>query len=274
MQMKRNRWIGLMMLFCACSATPLQAWQALLTEFPGDGHLAWTYVPPDYMGVAQHISALGGTDVWTSVALSLTGSAATVDCASARQGFFRLAPCFATNIAFYPLLADANDDSGHLGPMELVNTPFAGGGIYCDGQYATTSANTPTLTDLDFSGFLIAAEFMVTNNTRTAPVFVGGNLWRWGGFYVRSDGRVGLLYNDTLSNSSSLPYVPDQWHQAVFLYTETNQTFEIYLDGRLADRRQVAITPHDDRSLSVSHYGSGVTFNGHLRNLQVYNLMP
>ena len=273
MQKQRNHWIVLMMLFCAGSATPLQAWQALLTEFPGDGHLAWTYVPPDYIGVAQHIPALGGTDVWTSVALSLTGSAVAVDCATASQGFFRLAPCFATNIAFYPLLSDTNDASGHLGPMELVNASFAGGGLYCDGQ-ATTTAYTPTLTGLDFSGVLISAEFMVTNAAQSSPVFVGGNNWRWGGFYVRSDGTVGMLYNDTPSNSTTLPYTTNQWHHAVFLYTETNQTFEIYLDGRLADRRQVAIIANNDRTLSVSHFGSGNTFDGYLRNLRIYNLKP
>ena len=274
MHKQRNRWIGLMMLFCVGLATPLQAWQALITDFPGNGSLAWTDVPPDYVGFVQHVPALGETDVWTSAALTLAGSTATVDCASARQGFFRIAPCSATNIAFYPLLSDANDASGNLGPMELVNTPFAGGGIYCDGQFHETSATTPPLTGLDFSGVLISAEFMVTNATQTAPVFVGGDLWRWGGFYVRGDGRVGLLSNDLLSNAPSLPYATNQWHHAVFLYTETNQTFEIYLDGRLADRRQVAINPHDDRTLSVSHYGSGNTFNGYLRNLRVYNLKP
>lgn len=269
-----NRWVGLMMLFCAVSAVPLQAWQCQIDDFPGDGSVGWINVPPDYVGFVQHLPALGGTDVWNSVALSLAGSAATVDCASAPRGFFRVAPCAATNLAFYPLLSDADDASGNLGPMELVNTPFAGGGIYCDGQYSVTSANAPTLTGLDFSGVLISAEFMVTNAAQSSPVFVGGNLWRWGGFYVRSDGTVGMLYNDTLSNSTTLPYVTNQWHQAVFLYTETNQTFEIYLDGRLADRRQVAIIANNDRTLSVSHYGSGNTFNGYLRNLRVYNLMP
>lgn len=268
-----NRWVGLMMLFCAGSAAPLQAWQCVIDDFPGDGSLGWLNVPPDYVGFVQQIPALGGTDIWSSVALSLTGSAATVDCASARRGFFRVAPCAATNLAFYPLLSDANDASGNLGPMELVNASFAGGGLYCDGQ-ATTTAYTPTLTGLDFSGVLISAEFMVTNAIETHPVFVGGNSYRWGGFYVRSDGMVGMLSNDALPYVPTLPYTANQWHQAVFLYTETNQTFEIYLDGRLADRRQAAIIANNDRTLSVSHYGSGNTFNGYLRNLRVYNLMP
>lgn len=268
------RWIGLALLFCVCSAAPLQAWRAQITEFPADGHLVWTYVPPDYLGFVQHIPALNGTDVWSSAALSLTGSAVTVDCASTNQEFFRVAPCHVTNIAFYPLQTDANDTSGHFGPMTLVNTPFTNGGIYCDGQYIVTSANTPALTNLDFSGFIIAAEFMVTNAAWTSPVFVGGNLWRWGGFFVRSDGMVGLLYNGAISGAPTLPYATNQWHQAVLRYAETNQTFEIYLDGRLAEQRQVAIEPHDDRTLSVSHYGNGTTFNGYLRNLQIYNLLP
>ena len=274
MQKLSSRWVGLMTLFYAGLAVPVQAWQCVIDDFPGNGSLTWENVPPDYVGFVQHVPALGGTDVWSSVALSLAGATATVDCASAGRGFFRVAPCAATNIAFYPLLSDTNDASGNLDPMELVNTPFLNGGIYCDGQYATTSANTPTLTGLDFSGVLISAEFMVTNAAQSSPVFVGGNNWRWGGFYVRSDGTVGMLYNDTPSNSTTLPYTTNQWHHAVFLYTETNQTFEIYLDGRLADRRQVAINPHDDRTLSVSHYGSGNTFNGYLRNLRIYNLKP
>ena len=274
MQPRPIRWACLTALCFACSATTLQAWRASVTEFSGDGSLAWTNLPPDYVGFVQRIPVLGGTDAWSSAALALTGTAATVDCGSAARGFFRLAPCFATNVADYPLQTDAVDASGHLGPMTLVNVPFTNGGIYCDGQYPDTSANVPVLTNLDFSGFLVSAEFMVASNAQTRPVFVGGNLWRWAGFYVRSDGMVGLLANDLLSWDPTLPYATNQWHQAVLRYTETNQTFEIYLDGRFADRRQVAIETHDDRTLSVSHYGSGTTFNGHLRNLRIYNLQP
>ena len=274
MQLRPKRWLIWVLFFFAGSATTLQAWRASLTGFTSSGALTWTNMPPDYLGFVQRTPALGGTDVWTSTVLSMTGVTVNVDCTSASQGFFRLAPCYATNIAYYPLQTDSNDASGHLGPMILVNIPFTNGGIYSDGQYYTTSANTPTLTNLDFSGFLISAEFMVTNNTQTRPVFVGGDLWRWAGFYVRDDGMVGLLANDQLSWSATLPYVTNQWHQAILCYTETNQTFEIFLDGRFADRRTVAIDTHDDRTLSDTHYGSGTTFNGYLRNLQIYNLQP
>lgn len=274
MQLRPPRWLVLMLLFFACSATTLRAWRASVTEFSDSGSLAWTDMPPDYVGFVQQIPTLGGTDVWNSAALAMTGATANVDCSSAARGFFRLAPCYATNVADYPLQTDAADASGHLGDMVLVNVPFTNGGIYCDGQYPDTSANVPVLTNLDFSGFLISAEFMVASNSQTRPVFVGGNLWRWAGFYVRSDGMVGLLANDLLSWGTTLPCSTNQWHQAVLCYTETNQTFEIYLDGRFADRRQTAIDPHDDRTLSVSHYGSGTTFNGHLRNLRIYNLQP
>lgn len=274
MQLRPTRWLVLMLLLLAGSATTLQAWRASFTDFSSDGSLTWTNMPPTYVGFVQRIPALGGTDVWSMTALALTGSTARVDCTATNHDFFRLAPCFATNIADYPLQVDAVDASGHLGPMTLVNTPFTNGGIYADGQYIITSADSPVLTNLDFSGFLISAEFMVTNNTQTRPVFVGGNLWRWAGFYVRNDGMVGLLANDLLSWSATLPYVTNQWHQAILCYTETNQTFEIYLDGRLADRRMVAIDTHDDRTLSINHYGTGTTFNGFLRNLRIYNLQP
>ena len=274
MQLRPPRWLVLMLLFFACSATTLRAWRASVTEFSDSGSLAWTDMPPDYVGFVQQIPTLGGTDVWNSAALAMTGATANVDCSSAARGFFRLAPCYATNVADYPLQTDAIDASGHLGPMILVNAPFTNGGIYCDGQYPATSANVPTLTNLDFSGFLISAEFLVASNSPTRPVIVGGNLWRWAGFYVRDDGMVGLLANDTLFWGTTLPYATNQWHQAVLRYTETNQTFEIYLDGRCAARRQAAIDTHDDRTLSVSHYGSGTTFNGHLRNLRIYNLQP
>jgi hypothetical protein len=231
-------------------------------------------MPPNYIGFVQRIPILGDTNDWSSTALAMTGTTAIVDCTPTNRGFFRLAPCYATNIVYYPLQTDAADASGHLGEMTLVNTPFTNGGIYSDGLYQDTSANTPTLTNFGFSGFLIAAEFMVTNNTQTRPVFVGGNLWRWAGFYVRSDGQVGLLANDALFWTETLPYATNQWHQAVLCYTSTNQTFEIFLDGRFAARRTMAINPHDDRTLSISHYGSGTTFNGYLRNLRVYNLQP
>jgi hypothetical protein len=170
----------------------------------------------------------------------------------------------------------ADDALGHYGAMTLMNTPFAGGGIYCNGIYENgvdpnrSFAGTPSLSELNFNGFVMAVDFMVGTN-RMAPILVGGSGWRWGGVHMMSDGRVGLLINGT-AYAGTVACSTGVWHEAVFVYTASNRTAELYLDGQLAGRREAVLNNGNDRSICNTHGGNGTTFKGYLRNLRVWNL--
>jgi hypothetical protein len=161
--------------------------------------------------------------------------------------------------------------------MTLMNTPFTNGGVYCNGIYHDggnpdgASVDTPTLPELDFDGFIMAVDFMAVTNL-TSPILVGGGLWRWGGVYTRSDGTIGLFLNDTGPYPGSVAYTTGVWHEVVFVYTASNTTAEIYLDGKLAGQRVAVMNHHDDQDIHNTHYGNGMTFKGFLRNLRVWNL--
>lgn len=253
----------------------LEAQDFRITTFAASGRMTWTNAPAEAVCRVEGAHSL--TSVWNSVFLTETGTVATVDLPSQNCMFYRVYASPITNIAYYPLTTDANDVTGNYGPMTLLRAPFTNGGIYCNGLYEydwpsrATVAHTPQLTSLDFSGFMISADFLVTNTT-TCPVFIGGHGWRWGGFYVISDGTVALECNNG-RHLGTLRYSTNVWHHAVLIYTEANQTFEIYLDGTFAVSQQVPINYSDnDRDVSVTDYSGGKTFLGYLRNLKIFNL--
>jgi hypothetical protein len=245
-----------------------------ITSLQHDGRLAWMNAPSAHVCFVQTAPSLTAT--WSNTCMSLAAPEARVPLGG-DSAFQRVSACASTHLAWYPLTNDAQDCLGAYDPMTLVNTPFTNGGIYCNGMYQfggdpdRSAAGTPSLAALDFNGFIMAVDFMAVTNV-TAPIIVGGGLWRWGGIYLRSDGMVGMLVNDAGPYPSSTAYSTGVWHEAAFVFSATNNTAEIYVDGRLADRRAVVLNHHDDRDIHNAHYGNGATFKGYLRNLRVWNL--
>lgn len=246
-----------------------------ITSICASGTLTWTNAPT---GAVCRISTTDSlTSAWRSAAFTMTGTACTVGFDSGNAGFYRVNAWPASNIVHYPLIVDSNDGAGAYGPMEVYNAPFTNGGIYFNGHYQYGDPDpswgwTPELA-IDFNGFMISAEFLVTNSVgKVNPIFVGGKSYRWGGFYIQADGTVALKYNNDGESPSMITCSAGVWHSAVLIYTQTNQTFEIYLDGTLAAAEEAQIIHGNDAMVTVSDYSNGTTFDGYLRNLKVFNL--
>lgn len=263
------------LMACMLTAGAAAAQDFGITSFDRQGRLVFDPAPAGHLCFVERCAAPVDA-TWTNETLCLNVAGSGVDIAPS-GGFFRVAAHAATALCRYPLTNDANDALGHFGPMNIVNSPFTNGGVWCNGIYQSggdpdgSSIGTPALTNLDFSGFLMAIEFMAVTNL-TKPIFVGGDLWRWGGVYTRSDGTAGMLFNDAGPYPGVQPYTTGVWHEAVFVYTATNKTAEIYLDGRLAGRGQGDLIHNNDGDVHNTHYGNGQTFLGYLRNLRVWNL--
>ncbi|RMH89408.1 MAG: T9SS C-terminal target domain-containing protein [Calditrichaeota bacterium] len=182
-----------------------------------------------------------------------------------------------TLVAHYPLDTDSLDATGHNPPMHLVNTPFQDGGIYCNGIYiwggqpGGSDAITPQIDSLKFRKFALQAKFKVSEY-RNQPVMVGGNLWRWIGFYLGQDSTIIPIYNDFFGSANpTIRYSLNTFHTITVVYDSTAGMGKWYLDGTLIDSVAFQIQHGNDKNVSVTHYGIGETFKGIFDDLRVYS---
>lgn len=183
-------------------------------------------------------------------------------------------------IASYPLNNSAADATGRNGEMYLLNTVYENDGIYCNGVYnyggdgteLPCAAKTSGLADFNFYGFTISVDFMVTEQ-RFQPVIVGGDGCRWVGFYLNTDGKVQLMYNNNTFELSNLTYSLNTWHNAKISYNGT--TLVMYLDNTIACSINVDLNYYicftPDTQIGINNYSSGEAFKGYIKNLKIYS---
>jgi eukaryotic-like serine/threonine-protein kinase len=172
-------------------------------------------------------------------------------------------------LAFYPLAADAKDASLQADKITLENAPFQNGGVYCNGYYSGPSACkivTPNLDDLNWDNFWISVDFRV-DKLKTMPVFIGGNSYRWIGFYLNDNGTVSLKYNNSSYQNCGLMYSINDWHNALIAYNGGNAY--LYLDGTWGCTVPFALVHGTDKNVGVTDYSSGNVFEGWLKNLKI-----
>jgi len=181
-------------------------------------------------------------------------------------------------IAHYPLDQDSVDVTKNYPPMKLINTPFQEGGIYCNGKYiygnqpGGSDAVTPEITGLNFKKFAIQARFKVSAY-KYQPVLVAGHLYRWIGLYLSADSTVLLFYSGvSWKPSKPVRYSLNTWHQFTIVYDSTSQTGMWFLDGQPVDTVQFQLDHSNDKKISVTNYGDGVTFEGLFDDLKIYTL--
>lgn len=183
-----------------------------------------------------------------------------------------------TLIAHYPLSSTPNDTTGNHGPMNLVNTQYQDGGIYCNGIYPggdpnACDAGTPTISYLDFVSMAVSVTFRVDEVEERKPVIVGGLSWRWLTLFTDVDTTVGFSWNglfETAANSG-VRFSPGTFHEMTTVYDSTENMARLYLDGIKVDSQAVTVQHHNDAQFQISHGGVGRVFKGILKDLKIYS---
>ncbi len=183
-------------------------------------------------------------------------------------------------IAHYPLKGTANDTTGNNEPMELTNTPFQDGGIYCNGNFIGTDpdscdAITTNISDFDFTSFAISAKFKVDEINTRRPIIMGGRDYRWLGLFTDTDTTVGFEFNgyfDTALNSG-VKFTLGEWHEITSTHDSTEGIARLYLDGTPVDSATVQFDHHNDNIFRITHGGLALTFKGVLKDLKIYSMV-
>ncbi len=181
-----------------------------------------------------------------------------------------------TLIAHYPLQSTPNDTLGFYEPMNLINTPFTGGGIYSNGIYRDvnkpegSAATTPTISGMDLDSFAISVRFRIEEAPPVAnmPVFVGGTFYRWLGYMLSLDGTVTLLYNNGSFETSSMQYSLNAWHEGMIVYRDGSAS--LYLDDQFVTSVKISLDHGDNKNIGIEHGGQGTVYRGYLADLKVF----
>ena len=178
--------------------------------------------------------------------------------------------------ASYPLLTDENDATGNYGPITLSGNPapVPNNGVCMDGVYAFaggTDAQTPTITTFDEFDFELSLDFNITSmGPFNRPIWVGGNGWRFIGFYYQTDGTFGILYNNANYSWSSTVLQTGVWYSSVLKFE--NGDFELYLDGNLVHSGTLgALNTGNNYRFTPNNFSNGTNFDGCIRNLVIAN---
>ena len=183
-----------------------------------------------------------------------------------------------TLLAHYPLVTDGLDLSGQNQEMTLENTQFLEGGIYSNGIYIgndTTGSliQTPNIIGFDFDDFTISLQFKLDSYpTGQMPIIIAGPSWRWLGAYLE-DSHLAFMAND-FSEYVVTDNVPplDRWNTIQLSYSKQYKQVVMYLNGVLVTDIEIPILfNNDDGMLLNDHGGTGSTFEGYWRRLEIFN---
>jgi hypothetical protein len=180
-------------------------------------------------------------------------------------------------LAHYPLQSDGVDATGNNGDMIIENAPFQDGGIYCNGIYYMNpggyNVRTPSIAALNFDSFAISGEFKISEypSPGPKPIFTGGTTYRWMGAEITTDGRLGMLYNNSNHVASSTTVSLDTWHQVILVYDGSTQTGSIYLDNEFISSMSFVIDHGDVRNVTLMNPAAGTAFKGVFRELVIYD---
>jgi serine/threonine protein kinase len=173
-------------------------------------------------------------------------------------------------IAYYPLSDNAADATGNYGPITLQNAPYQDGGVFCNGVYQGAGSCriiTPQLNSFDYNAFSISVRFKVSAFERM-PVFVGGNGWRWIGFYLNQDGSTSLLHNNSNYEACTVDYQLNTWHTALVTYD--GSVGRLYLDRVRGCSVTFALNHGNDKNVGAANFANAQILTGFLSDLRIY----
>jgi len=207
---------------------------------------------------------LSSSIIAAAITISLTGSPA----AESRPSGAGMV------IAHYPLTEGTADARGLQDPMNLINAPFEGGGVRCNGVYQPLPGGylveTPPITGLDFASFAISVEFRLETYPVAGPmpIIMGSRPYRWMGAEITADGRVHMRVNNDYTVPCEIASL-GEWHEVLMTFDGENDA-NIYLDGVRGVQITLTLEHGDDRAISTTNFGSAAAFDGWIRNLVVY----
>lgn len=181
-------------------------------------------------------------------------------------------------IAYYPLLTDGNDITGNGNELMLTNAVFQNDGVYSNGIYygnnnSGTEILCPKVAGFDFDDFTVSLEFMIEEypGFRT-PIIIAGNSWRWMGTYIE-DNKLAFMANDgSVYEKSGVAVAKNHWYKLTFNYNKNEAKARFYLNGDLVfAKEQLTLNHNDDGIFANQHAGSGETFKGYWKNLEIFN---
>ena len=164
-------------------------------------------------------------------------------------------------------------------PLELINTPFQDGGIYCNGNYIdgdqdSCNATTPGIVDFNFSSFALSLTFKISQSyDERKPIIVGGSSWRWMSIFIDPDSSIGFdMFGAFLNSpSSQAKYSPDTWHKVTVVYDSVSQAGELYFDDIMIQNEATQLNHGNENFFTITHSGAGRTFKGFLKDLKIYS---
>ncbi|MEO6097237.1 MAG: cadherin-like beta sandwich domain-containing protein [Fibrobacteria bacterium] len=179
------------------------------------------------------------------------------------------------SVADYPLAGHANDTAGANADATLLRAPFLSQGIYLTGVYPgsglpdSSDGSSPVLEGFTPSNFSATVEFKVDAlPTSTKTVMMGGYSYRWLGGTLEPDGKISMLYNNSVTATGTVTCAAGQWHTLKLEYV--GGVAKVYLDGVVSVSVTVALVMSTDYTFGTTNFGSGNTFKGLWRNLRVY----
>lgn len=184
--------------------------------------------------------------------------------------------------AVYPLTTDLLDATNTYGPVALqsqTGTPPANptpeDGVCVNGIYYYNAngqdVRTATVSTLDDTDFELRVEFRVTQfGSFNMPVWIGGNLYRWIGFYLQPNGTFGLLHNNSQYEWSAATVTAGRWYSGVIRYE--GGAVELFLDGALVHTATIGpLNTASDFDFTTNNFSNGTNFNGCVRNVVIAN---
>ncbi|MFN3968232.1 HYR domain-containing protein [Flavobacterium sp.] len=185
-----------------------------------------------------------------------------------------------TLLASYPLENSLTDAVGAFGPVTLAGSttaPTTGNPLCLNGIYSFNAngqdATTPIISSLNTSNFIMKVDFKLSGYPASGlrfPIVLGGNSFRWFGFYVNSSQQVGIKYNNSNTLFSTKTLALNQWYTGELVYTANTAILKI--DGVVVMSTPLpALVTGGNLNFTTNDYSNGSAFNGCIRNLEIYN---
>ena len=176
-------------------------------------------------------------------------------------------------IAWYPLASNPNDTTGQRGAMYLVNAPFQGGGIYCNGNYSNCVVETPVMPSAIFKAFTVRIKFKLEEIINRNPLLIGGGSYRWIGILLNRDSTLTLMYNNIYEVKAATHYTLRTWHEAMVNYDSVKASANLYLDGVHIASAVYAIEHsmnNPDRQFLAYNPATATCYKGYMKDLRIY----